>query len=66
MTRRDLGRIERAAARAIAAREQRDAIIREVHPRHTVREIAKAAGLSAARVGQIIKQQQQQGEKGQQ
>ena len=58
MTRRDLMRVQRAAVRAITAREQRDAIIREVHPRHTVREIAKAAGLSAARIGQIIKEEQ--------
>jgi len=56
MSKRDLERVQRAAAEAIAAREQRDAIIRELHPRYTVRAIAEAAGLSPARVGQIVKE----------
>jgi len=54
---RDLARVARAAAQAKAARARRDRIIRELHPRYTVRTIADAAGLSHSRVGQIVKEQ---------
>jgi hypothetical protein len=57
MTKRDLERVAKAAAAATAARERRDDAIRAAHPRNTVRVIAKAAGLSPARVGQIIKKE---------
>jgi len=56
MTKRDLERVQRAAAQAIAARERRDELIRQAHPQHSVRAIAEVAGLSPARVGQIIKE----------
>jgi hypothetical protein len=58
---RDLQRVQRAAARAQQARQARDELIRELHPRYTVRAIAEAAGLSPARVGQIVKQASEEG-----
>lgn len=60
MSKRDLERIAKAAAQAKAAREKRDALIRTAHaadPKNTVRVIAEAAGLSPARIGQIIKEE---------
>jgi hypothetical protein len=53
---RDLQRLARAIMEAEVARSNRDRIIREMHPRYTIRAIAEATGLSHSRIGQIIKE----------
>jgi Mor family transcriptional regulator len=57
MNKRDAERIARAAAKLEAAREQRDALIRELHDGNSIRELAGAAGLSPARVHQILREE---------
>jgi hypothetical protein len=54
---RDLKRLADAIMEAEHARANRDRIIREMHPRYTVRAIAEATGLSHSRIGQIIKKE---------
>lgn len=47
--------VRRASARAIASSQARDDAIRAAHADgHSIRAIAEAAGLSSARVHQII------------
>ncbi len=48
--------VSRAAAKAVSASQGRDDLIREAHAVDgmSIRAIAKAAGLSSARVHQII------------
>ena len=57
MTKRDLARVARATADAEIARATRDRLIREAHPRHTIRAIAETTGLSPARVHQILREE---------
>ena len=54
---RDLQRLADAIMKAEFARTERDRIIREMHPRYTIRAIAEATGLSHSRIGQIIKEE---------
>lgn len=49
-----LTRVSQAAAKAAQASHKRDYEIREAAKTHTVRAVAHAAGLSPARVHQII------------
>jgi hypothetical protein len=58
MNRRDGERIARASAELEAARRKRDALIRELHNGNSIRALAAAAGLSAARVHQILREEQ--------
>jgi hypothetical protein len=63
MKRRSLEPLRRAVVeeigRAKAAHQGRDQMIRELHPRFTIRQIAEAAQLSPARVHQIISEKEQ-------
>ncbi len=49
-----LSRVGRAAIQAAAAMHERNDAIRAAAPHHTLAEIAKAAGLTRARIHQII------------
>jgi hypothetical protein len=52
---KDLARVRRAARKAALASEQRDEAIRQAHVAGaTIRAIAVEAGLSSARVHQIL------------
>jgi hypothetical protein len=53
---RDLQRVARATVQAELARAERDRLIRELHPRYSIRAIAEATGLSHGRIGQIVKE----------
>jgi hypothetical protein len=57
MNRRDAERIARASRKLEAARRERDALIRELHDGNSIRALAKAAGLSPARVHQILREE---------
>lgn len=49
-----LQRVARAAEKAAQAREAFEQAIMDAHPDASIREIAAAAGLSSARVHQIL------------
>jgi len=57
MNKRDAERIARAAAELEAARAKRDALLRELHDGNSIRALAEAAGLSPARVHQILREE---------
>jgi hypothetical protein len=57
MKKRDTERIVRASAELEAARAKRDALIRELHDGNSIRALATAAGLSPARVHQILREE---------
>jgi hypothetical protein len=52
---RNLTRVSTAARKAASARQDFEKAIREAHPESSVRAIAAAAGLSPARVHQILR-----------
>jgi hypothetical protein len=55
MNKKDAERVARASAELEAARRKRDALIRELHNGNSIRELASAAGLSPARIHQILR-----------
>jgi hypothetical protein len=57
MTKQELARLARASGELEAARAKRDALIRELHDGNSIRVLAKAAGLSPARVHQILREE---------
>jgi hypothetical protein len=59
MNKRDQQRLQNAARKARLAHWDRDQIIGELHPRDTIRTIATVAGLSPARVGQIVRERRE-------
>jgi transposase-like protein len=62
MRKRDFERMTRASEQAKEALKTRDMMIRTLHESgYTVRAIAEAAGLSHGRVGQIVKEAQEEG-----
>jgi hypothetical protein len=60
MRKRDFDRVARASAQEKLARLERNRIIRELHQHYSIRAIAEAAGLSHGRVGQIIREAQEE------
>lgn len=54
MTSPALRKVSRAADKAASALKARDDLIREAAMEHSLREIAKAAGLSHQRIHQIV------------
>ncbi len=60
MTAAILSRVGRAATQATAAMHERNDAIRAAAPHHTLAEIAKAAGLTRARIHQIIHKEESQ------
>lgn len=58
MTTGALTRVRISAENATAARIVRDATIRDAATQHTLAEVAEAAGLTRARIHQIVKADQ--------